>query len=437
MAVLDLNPGWLNPGGGEAGFDGKWWEIFVNQFGQTATGVGIANQLAHRTLRASIATSRRGALSVIVVGLIASWLTVYLAGGADSMVPHLYYIPILFAAARFGPIAALLVAVTASLLAGPLTYVEVASATTQDLSRWLTRSVFFIGIGQLMAWLFEPSLRPFGEEIRRLRDEHEIRRAITKQEFSLVYQPVLCLRTQCFVGVEALIRWHHPERGVVSPGVFMPIAEESNLIHEISDFVLDEACRQAALWRQQSIQKQREPWYMAVNLSGKDLLLPNLATKVEKTLERHGLPPELLHIELTEGVLAHDEAVFQLRQLKRIGLHLSIDDFGTGYSSLSYLDRFPVDTVKIDRSLVKNLGPQPASQALAKGMVLLAESLSLVTVAEGLETEEQLKIGQQLGFDYVQGFLLARPMPPEDIAELLSRPNRERLQQTLSSVMKG
>lgn len=406
----------------------------MTKLGQSQdSGVGVANLLAHRALRASIATSRRGALAMIVGGLVGSWLIVFFAGGADNMVPHWYYIPILFAAARFGPVAALIVALFAGVLAGPLTYVEVATGTAQDPARWLTRTGFFIGIGQLMAWLFAPSLRPFGEEVRRLRDEHEIRKAIAKQEFSLVYQPVFSMQSQSFVGVEALIRWHHPERGVISPDTFIPIAEESKLIHEISDFVLEDACRQAAQWYQLAEKQDREPWFMAINLSGRDLLLPNLAAKVERALERHSLPPELLHIELTEGVLAHDEAVFQLRQLKRVGVYLSVDDFGTGYSSLSYLDRFPVDTLKIDRSLVKNLGPEPASQALAKGIVLLAHSLSLTTVAEGLETEEQLKIGQELGFHFVQGFLFARPMPPEEIPDLFSTPVSEQLPERASS----
>lgn len=397
------------------------------------TGVGIADLLAQRTLRAS----RRGALTIIVGGLVGSWLIVFLAGGADSMVPHWYYIPILFAAARFGPAAALVVALVAGVLAGPLTFGEVAAGSAQDPARWLTRTAFFVGIGQLMAWLFAPSLRPIGEEISRLRDEREIRKALSKNEFSLVYQPVVSLSSQSFVGVEALIRWHHPQRGEVSPAEFMPVAEESNLIHEISDFVLDEACRQAAAWRELARKQGAEPWFMAVNLSGRDFLLPNLATKVEQALERHSLPPQLLHIELTESVLALDETVFQLRQLKRIGVKLSVDDFGTGYSSLSYLDRFPVDTLKIDRSLVRNLGPEPSSQALAKGMVLLAGSLNLETVAEGLETEEQLRIGKELGFHFVQGYLFARPMPPDDLLELFGKPVAQHLQNQISSANQG
>ncbi len=382
----------------------------------TSTG-SIANLLAYRTLRASIAMSRRGALSAIIGGLLGSWLIVYLSGGADSMVPHWYYVPIIFAAARFGPIAALVVALIAGILAGPLTYVDVAAATLQDPARWLTRTGFFVGNGLLMAWLFGPSLRPFGEEIGRMREELEIQRALKKDEFALVYQPVLSLESLSVVGVEALIRWHHPERGEVSPGHFMPVAEESKLIHEISDFVLDEACRQASVWHRECETQGRESWYMAINLSSRDLLDPTLASRVERTLERHSLPARLLHIELTESILAADEAVFQLRQLKRIGVHLSIDDFGTGYSSLSYLDRFPVDTVKIDRSLVMNLGPEASSQALAKGMVLLANSLELATVAEGLETEEQLEIGRQLGFHFAQGYLFARPLPPDEVLE--------------------
>jgi len=392
---------------------------WFGQPGNPGINEGLGRYLAHSTLRASVATSRRGALVIITSSLAGSWLVIFMAGGADSMVPHLYYVPILFAAARFGPVAALVVACIAGILAGPLTYVDVAQATTQDPARWLTRTGYFIGIGQLMAWLVGPSLIPITEEIRRLRKEREIRKGLANGEFFLQYQPVYSLADDSYPVVEALIRWQHPVQGHQSPAGFMAAAEECHLIHEITDFVLDEACRQASQWRKLAWARNQTPWAVAVNISGRNLELPDLATRVRKTLERHDLPPELLHIEVTESALALENSAFQLRQLKKLGICLAIDDFGTGYSSLSYLNRFPADTLKIDRSLIATLSPDKSSQALARGMILLARSMGMTTVAEGIENGTQLKVGRALEFDYAQGYHLSRPMDAGDIPAFL------------------
>lgn len=385
--------------------------------------------MARSTLRASMATSRNAAFLVITLGLAGSWLLVFYAGGADSMVPHWYYVPILFAAARFGPMAALIVALVAGILAGPLTYVDVNAGIQQETARWITRTGFFIGIGQLMAWLVTPSLRPIGEELRIMGEEFTIRRGLANNEFLLRYQPILSLDQESFVGAEALIRWQHPTRGELSPAAFIETAESSLLICELTDFVLEEACRQAAEWRALAISQNRPPWHVAINLSGRDLERTDLVQKVSHALKKHDLPPELLHLELTESVLMMQGAVFQLSRLKRLGVKLVLDDFGTGFSSLSYLHRFPVDSLKIDRSLIADLRPEKSSQTLAGCIVNMAKSLGMNTIAEGLENEQQFRIGKELSFDYVQGFYFARPQRPAEIPKLIIGPVRVSPQQ--------
>ncbi|MDZ7736867.1 MAG: EAL domain-containing protein [Gammaproteobacteria bacterium] len=382
----------------------------------------LSEELAKHTLRASLAISKTTAIVLIVVGLCASWLIVYYAGGGAYMVPHWYYIPILFAAARFGMIGAFLVALIAGIVAGPLSYHVVATATLQETSEWLTRAGFFIGIGLLMAWLVKPSLRPLDKELHRLREEFAIRRALKNGEFFLQYQPILSFQQNAFIGVEALIRWQHPARGELSPAAFVGIAEQSTLICDLSDFVIDEACRQAAEWQALALMQNKPPWYIAINLSARDLECTDLAHKVSQALERHALPAELLHIEVTESVLLFEGAVFRMRQLKKLGIKLVVDDFGTGFSSLSYLHKFPVDMLKIDRSLIADLKPERPSQALANGMVLLSKSLGLLTIAEGLETVEQLRIGKALDFDCVQGYYLAKPQNAGEIPKLILAP---------------
>lgn len=380
-------------------------------------GVPYADHLARSALRAWVGMSFLAAVLLITGGLGFSWLIVVAAGGADSIVPHFYYIPILFAAARFGPVTALVVALIAGVLAGPLTPVDVAAGTAQETERWLTRTVFFVGIGQMMAWLVIPALHPVSAELRRMRQEFDIRRGLGAGEFFLRYQPIYSLREERYIGVEALVRWDHPLRGELAPASFLDVAEDSPLIHEITDRVIEQACRQAAQWRQQAESTGVPPWHVAVNLSTLDLRRPELACAISEALGRHGLPPELLHVEITETVLARDDARDAVQQLRQLGIRIAIDDFGTGYSSLAYLHRFPIDILKIDRQLVSGLGVDPAARDLSRGIVLLAGSLGLRTIAEGVETREQLEIGREIGFDCIQGYFFARPQLAEALPD--------------------
>lgn len=380
----------------------------------------LADWLGHRTLRASVRLSGRMATLGIVLGLGASWLFVHLAGGAGDMVPHWYYIPIFLAAARFGPLAAFIVALASAILAGPLTWDNVELATPQGTDKWLTRAGFFIGIGQLMAWIVRPALRPIGEEIRNIRQRLEISKGIRNGEFFLRYQPILSVADDRFCGAEALIRWQHPVRGELSPAAFIETAEDSDVIHEMTDFVIDEACRQASEWKRIFDKKNLPAPYIGVNISARDLQRREFIEIISEALDRHQLPGHLLHLELTERVLALEEAVFQLRRIKRLDVKLAADDFGTGYSSLSYLDRFPFDVLKLDRSLVSTLKPDPgANQGLAKGIIQIARSIGLETVAEGVETAAQFEAVRMLKFDRAQGYYFSRPVDASEAARLL------------------
>ena len=242
--------------------------------------------------------------------------------------------------------------------------------------------------------------------------------ALARGEFRLVYQPIVDLATERVVGVEALVRWEHPERGLVPPMQFIGIAEESGDILALGRFVLAEACRQAAEWRQHGA----HGLYVAVNISGCQLQAPEFAADVVGALAASGLEPAALLLEITETVvMEHTEAnLARLAELKAFGVRLAIDDFGIGYSSLSYLQRFPVDVLKIDKSFVDGVHERESDQALARTIVALGRTLSLCTVAEGVEHAAQRDSLRALGCTLGQGYLFARPMPPVEVTALLA-----------------
>jgi EAL domain-containing protein (putative c-di-GMP-specific phosphodiesterase class I) len=234
----------------------------------------------------------------------------------------------------------------------------------------------------------------------------ELDRALEHEEFALDFQPVLDM-SGTPVAMEALIRWHHPDRGLVAPLDFIPVAERTGQIVEISEWVLAEACRQAAMW-----QRSGMPLRVAVNLSAAQLSSPRLVEGIARTLRSSGLDPTLLEIELTESVFAHpDTAAEILNRVHVLGVRVAIDDFGTGFSSLSYLTRLPIDTIKIDRSFVGELTEDTDAAAVVSAVIAMAHQLGLETVAEGVETDEQARFLSTKGCDLVQGFLYSRPLP--------------------------
>jgi diguanylate cyclase (GGDEF)-like protein/PAS domain S-box-containing protein len=263
--------------------------------------------------------------------------------------------------------------------------------------------------------LFDASMQD--ASIERLSLGVDMRGAVERDEFILHYQPIVALPEGTVVAMEALIRWNHPERGLISPADFIPIAEKTGLMVPIGEFVVREACRQARAW--QVARTGQAPISVSVNLSGVQLQHPGLIAAVSLALEDSNLPPELLTLEITESVVAREtEATARrLRQLKGLGVSLAIDDFGTGYSSLSYLRRFPIEVVKIDKSFVDEISDDVAAQALARGIIQLAHSLKTTTVAEGVETEAQVKRLIKMGCDRAQGFHFARPMGAREATE--------------------
>lgn len=239
----------------------------------------------------------------------------------------------------------------------------------------------------------------------------QLRTALVRKEFVLHYQPVVSMDTGAWVGAEALIRWHHPQKGLVPPGDFIPAAEKSGLIVEMGEWVLQEACRQMVAWQAAG----RFPFVMAVNLSPVQFKRGDIVAVVEKALRQSGIDPACLELEITESTLVQDTESFiaSLRQLKALGVKISIDDFGTGYSNLSYLQRFAVDKLKIDQSFVKRLQMGPQDRAIVTAIIQMAKSLGLLTTAEGIEDDVARQILLGLDCNLGQGYFFARPMAAE------------------------
>ena len=263
--------------------------------------------------------------------------------------------------------------------------------------------------------MFDDALRSKAE--RRMATESALHRALEREEFTVHYQPIVDLTTGEMVSAEALLRWKHPERGLISPDEFIPLAEKSGLIVRIGAWVLEQACRQLCEW-----QTVKPAMTIAVNLSVRQILAPDVSRLVEDVLGRTGAPPEALCLELTESVFMEDIDYFgtTLSSLKELGVRLAIDDFGTGYSSLSYLKRFPVDAVKVDRSFVVGLGTDPHDSALVAAIVAMAAALSLDVTAEGVETRMQLDMLSRLGCRRAQGYFLSRSMQAAGITEIIA-----------------
>ena len=244
---------------------------------------------------------------------------------------------------------------------------------------------------------------------------HDLRLALERNELVVYYQPQAD-KTGAIIGFEALIRWHHSQRGMISPGDFIPLAEEFGLIDEIGEWVLREACRDAASWSR--------PLMIAVNLSPIQFRKNDLPRIVHSILLETGLSPARLELEVTESVLLGDasRSLSVLRRLKALGVRIAMDDFGTGYSSLSHLKHFPIDTLKIDRSFVKDLATDPKEEPIVSAIIALAHGLGMDVVAEGVETAEELAILRKHHCDKIQGYYYSRPIPVSDFESLLRYP---------------
>ena len=260
---------------------------------------------------------------------------------------------------------------------------------------------------------------------RRLSLEEQLHGALNRGEFSVFYQPQVEIRSGRIVGAEALLRWHNPALGNVTPGEFIPITEQSGLIIPIGQYALNEALTMCAQWHKE----YHENFSIAVNLSPRQFRDTELVKFIKTAIKQSGVSSEHLELEITEGVLmsAHSYIDGVFNKLKKLGVSISMDDFGTGYSSLSYLRSYPFDVLKIDQSFIDGIGKGKKSRELISATIAMAHNLNLTVVAEGVETEEQLSFLRELDCDYAQGMLLGKPMAGDEMTELLVIDNGKRM----------
>jgi len=259
--------------------------------------------------------------------------------------------------------------------------------------------------------LYAPAMN--ARALERLALENMLRKALSHRELVLFYQPVAHMKTKNIVGVEALIRWKHPEMGMVSPAHFISVAESSGLIIPIGDWVLHTACKQAKLWQK----KIDSELTVAVNLSARQFQQPNLVEEISEVLDETGLGAKYLELEITESNAMQnaENTIYTLRELKALGVRIAMDDFGTGYSSLNYLKRFPIDTLKLDQSFVRDITTDPSDAAIATAVIAMAHSLNLKVIGEGVEKEEQFAWLLKQNCDYIQGYLFSPPLAVENL----------------------
>ncbi|EHQ51697.1 response regulator receiver/GGDEF/EAL domain-containing protein [Ectothiorhodospira sp. PHS-1] len=247
--------------------------------------------------------------------------------------------------------------------------------------------------------------------------ETDLRLAQDKDEFFMVFQPQQELSSSRIVGVEALIRWQHSQRGIISPAEFIPLLEESGRIQHVGDWIIEQACRQAAIWRRQGIYLR-----MGINLSARQFELEDLADRILACTERHGIPAQCLELEITENIAMHspEDTIVTLKRLRDMGFNIAIDDFGTGYSSFGYLLRFPLTTLKIDRSFIENITEYRNSRAIIRSLTALSQGLGLKTIAEGVENQRQRDYLDALGINEIQGYLISRPVRADELQRCLA-----------------
>jgi len=264
--------------------------------------------------------------------------------------------------------------------------------------------------------VFRPEMHTVVQD--RLLLEMDLREALAGRQYFLVYQPIFNLASGAPTGVEALLRWHHPDLGLLQPSRFIPLAEETGLIVPIGKWVLETACAQNMAWQRQGLPAIR----IAVNLSPRQFADPNLLHDIRAALEKSGMPAQLLELEITESMVMHnvERTVRVLEAIKSLGITLAIDDFGTGYSSMSLVKKFPIDALKIDRSFVREIMNDSEDKAIADAIIALGRALNLTIVAEGVETAEQEAFLRAHNCDEIQGYLISKPVPADEFASFLA-----------------
>jgi len=267
--------------------------------------------------------------------------------------------------------------------------------------------------------IFSPAMR--AEDESKLPPESDLRKALGRQQISVLYQPITRLASNQLAGFEALLRWDHPTRGQLGAEDFIPLAEESGMIVELSNYVLSQALEQAASWHR-VLPRDRDPLFVSVNVSSRQLFRQDMVQEIRLMLAREAVPKGTLKLEITESLVMEnpERAVEILTWLKSFGASLTLDDFGTGYSSLSYLHRFPCDTIKVDRSLVRDSGLNGSTPLILRSVIALAHELGKEVVAEGVETQADAAYLRSIGCEYGQGYYYGEPMPAKDVAGLLA-----------------
>ena len=395
-------------------------------------GLGKRTQrLGDTTFRSYAELPAALVLAAVLVALIAVWQLALVVGGSHTVVPHLFYVPLMLAAVRFGAPTATAVAAVAGLLAGPLLPADTETGMPQSTMAWVTRLLIFIGMALLLVWLTSHT-RPM--VLTRAKDAYvvaQLRNALRDGQIHAFYQPQFDMRTGRVVGMEALARWIHPVRGVIPPMEFIPAAERTGVIDLVDRHILREAVDQLAIWKRAGL----DGLTMAVNLSPPRFQDPNLVSDVAEVLRTHDVPAKHIHLEITESAIISDVgmAARQIAALRQLGVRIAVDDFGAGQSSLSYFHEFGVDVVKIDQGFTAQLLDEPQVSRLVGGMIRLFDSLDVEVICEGISRAEHYVELQSLGCPVGQGFYLARPAPADEITTFLASSRQRELRRARRS----
>lgn len=363
-------------------------------------------------------------LGLVVLMYVGAWLVSFAAGGASTVPPHAFYVPIAVVGTKLGIRGAIVAGVLAALVAGPALPADVSTGASQAMSEWVSRGVFFVAVGATVTHLTNAAV---GTVLAAAEREAELLHAIEADQLVVLYQPVVRIDTGVVVGVEALVRWAHPTRGMVGPCDFVPFAEERGIIGAIGHWVLQRSVSDMYEWKDTPGIEDLPIRELAINVSrrqfGED---GRLLDQLDDLIRDRPLPIQLV-VEVTETALAENPALLaaSLIDLKRRGVQVAIDDFGTGQSSVAAVRDLPIDIIKIDKTFVDGLTTDSSDRQIVENTVALADRLGKRTIAEGVETSEQVDALVALGVRQAQGYLLGRPMPIEELRRWVTdRPTR-------------
>ena len=375
---------------------------------------GFRVSLGGRLVISASSYSAAVAGATIALLTVLAWVTSYGAGGSRTVAPHLFYLPVVLAAVRFDRRGAIIAALAAGIAAGPLLPLDVSDGTTQQTLNWMLRAGAFTTVSLVVAFFVHHSRSSIGDDLAKVVIRRDLRRAFESRHLHVEFQPIIELATGRTVGAEALVRWTDPDRGPLPPSEFIPAAEAAGVVHLVTEFVLRDVAHHLGEWRHVGLITRDDPFKLAVNISATELRDDRLERLVRDLVVRELVPPEWLHLEVTETALIADLdcAIRGLQRLRGIGVRIAVDDFGAGESSLRYLHRFPIDTLKIDRSFIQPLVDDDDGQFIVQSVIDLAHKMGLRTVAEGVETAAHAEVLEAMGSDLAQGYHFARPLTP-------------------------